>query len=164
MHDALAVRVIERHGGLAQNGEHAVRRQRLPGNQLVERGTVHVLHGDVGDVVLRLHVIDGDDTGVREDACRARFAKQPLAQPGAFLGVADFTQSDGFDGYRTPDGGIRGEVHDAHGAAAQFAHDLISPDAIHQTSVYCTWGRPPGLRGSSRTRLLRYGILTMGAR
>jgi hypothetical protein len=138
MHDALLVGVIEGHGGLAEDGEHAVRGQRLAGDELVERGAVDVLHGDVGDVVLRLHVVDGDDAGMGENAGRARFAEQTLAQAGALLGVADFAEADGLDGDRTADGGIGGQVHDAHGAAAQLAHDLVASDAVHQTySVLC---------------------------
>jgi hypothetical protein len=138
MHDALLVGVIEGHGGLAQNAEHAVRGERLAGNKLVEGGAIDVLHGDVGYVVLRLHVVDGDDAGVGEDPGRTGLAEQALAQAGALLGVADFAEADGFDGNRTADGGIGGQVDDAHGAAAQLAHDLVASDAVHQTySVLC---------------------------
>src|ERR1022692_3606374 len=55
-------------------------------------GSVARLHGDVGEVVLRLHVVDGDDARVGEDAGRAGFAEQPLAQAGALLGVGDFAE------------------------------------------------------------------------
>ena len=138
MHDALLVGVIQGHGGLAENAEHAVRGERLAGNKLVERGPVDVLHGDVGDVVLLLHVVDGDDARMREDAGRAGFAEQALAQPRALLGIRDFPEADGLDGDRTADGGIGGQVHDAHGATAQLAHDLVASDAVHQTySVLC---------------------------
>src|ERR1039457_4489943 len=83
------------------------------------------------------------------EAGRAGFAEQPLAQAGALLGVGDFAEADGFDGDRTADGGIGGQVNDTHGAAAQLAHDLVASDAVHQTySVLCR-----GRRGHGRGRV-----------
>ena len=156
MHDALQMGIVEGHGGLAENSEQAVRGERLAGDKLVERGAVDVLHGDVGDVVLRLHIVDGDDARMREDAGRARFAEQALAQAGTLLGVGDFAEADGLDGDRTADGGIGGQVHDAHGAAAQFAHDFVASDAVHQTySVLCRG--PRGLRVARRCRRFCWG-------
>ena len=105
---------------------------------MVESGAVDVFHGDEGDIVLRLHVVDGDDAGVGEDAGRSGFPKEAFAKAGALLGIGDFTEPDGFDGDRTANGRIGGEIDDAHGAAAELAHDLIASDAVHQTySVLC---------------------------
>ena len=85
--DALLVRVIERRGGLRQDAEHLLGRSAAAaGEHLVERGPIHVLHGDVGQVALLLHVVDGDDAGMRQDAGRSRLPEQPLAQALLLLG------------------------------------------------------------------------------
>ena len=115
------VSVIERRRGLGQNAEHALGRNRLAGlEHLIERRPVHVFHGDVGQVALLLHVVDGDDAGVGEDARRARLAKEAFAQAFLLFGLAARSELNGLDGHWAADVGVDGVVHHAHGAAPQF--------------------------------------------
>ena len=94
-------------------------------------GPSTILHGDVGQVALLLHVVDGDDAGMRQDAGRARLAEQALAQALLLLGIAHVAELDGLDGHRPADIGVDGMVHHTHGAAAQFPDDLVAPDTVH---------------------------------
>ena len=136
VHDALGMRVVQRHRGLPQDAEHAfgVERRRLA-QHLVQRRPIHVFHGDVGQVALLLHIVNGHDSRMREHARRSRLAEQPLAHAVDLLGLAIVPEMDRLDGHRTADIGIDGMVHHAHGAAAQLPDDLIAPDAIHSFLV-----------------------------
>ena len=142
MDDAFLVRIVERHGGLSQDAEHPLGRNGLRFRQhLVERRPIDVFHGDIGQLALLLHVVDGDDSGVRQDARRPRFPKQALAQPVLFLGIAPSAEMDGLDGHRPADIGVDGVVHHPHGAPPQFPDDLISPDALHPVLVIAHEGK-----------------------
>ena len=141
MHDAFGVGEIERGGGLAQDPKNLIRRDGLglgilrPIKHGLYGGAIDELHGDEGESVFLIHVINGDDVGMRQDAGGARFAKQTLAQTVALFGVIDLTEANGFDGDGAPDGGVDGLIDDAHGTAAQLFDDLEAPDPIHQISV-----------------------------
>ena len=101
------------------------------GENGVEGGPVHVLHGDVGDVALLLDVVDRDDAGMGKDAGRAGLAEEALAEALLLLGAAGGAEGNGFDGDRAADIGVDGMVDHTHGAASQFPDDFVSPDAIH---------------------------------
>src|ERR1039458_4544513 len=71
--------VVQRHRGLPQDTEHALGAERLRGAQhLVQRRPIHVFHGDVGQVALLLHIVNGHDSRMREHARRSRLAEQAL--------------------------------------------------------------------------------------
>ena len=71
-----AMSVVQRHGGLGENAEHAVRRQRLRLREhLVQGGPVDIFHGDVSQIALLFHIVDGDDAGMGQDAGGARLAE-----------------------------------------------------------------------------------------
>ena len=73
--------VVERHGRLSENAEHQVGLEgRLFRKQLVERRPIDVFHGDVSQIALLLHVVDGDDPRVGQDTGRASFPEQALAE------------------------------------------------------------------------------------
>ena len=109
----------------------AASERRLLGKQLVERRPVDVFHGDVGQLALLLDVVDGDDSGMREHAGRAGLAEEPLAQALLLFRLAAAAELDGLDGDGAADVGVDGVIDHAHGAAAQFPDDFVSPDAIH---------------------------------
>src|ERR1019366_2822901 len=132
VHDALAVRVIQGHGGLPEDAEHALRRERPgPGEKLVERGTIDIFHGDIGQIVLLFDIVDGGDSGMRENAGRASLAEKALAHAFLIFGLGDGAQIDGLDGDRTADIGVDGVVDLTHGPAYQFPYDLVPYDTVH---------------------------------
>ncbi len=98
---------------------------------LVQRRPVHIFHRDVRDVALLVHIVDGDDPRVREHPRRSRLAKQPLAHAVELFRLPRVAEADRLDRHRPADIRVDGMVHHTHGAAAQLAHDFISPDAIH---------------------------------
>ena len=93
--------VVQRHRGLPQDGEDLVARDRhRPGQHVIERGPVYEFHGDIGQVALLLHVVNGDDARVGTGCppARARLTEQPLAQPRTLLRIRDLAQPDSLDG------------------------------------------------------------------
>ena len=143
VNDALLVGVVEGVGGLRQDAEHPLRRHgSLFRQPLIHGRPVHVLHGDVRQVVLLLHVVNGDDAGMGEDSRRSRFPEKALPQAFLLFRGALFAQLDGLDGHRPPDVRIDGVVHHAHGATAQLSDDLVSPNTIHTSSSHSTRRTP----------------------
>src|SRR5438876_4974966 len=91
----------------------------------------HKLHGDISQIALLGHIVNGDDAGMRENARGARLAKQALALLATLIRVAEFAEADRLDGDFPAYGRIQSAVHDAHGAAPEFTQDLISADLLH---------------------------------
>jgi len=129
MHDAFAVGVVEGGRGLAKNAQHARAGEGLGrGEDLFERRPVDVRHRDVGEAVGFVHVVNGDDVGVRENARRTRLAEQALTQFFALAVVVDIDDADGLDGDGAPDGRVFGVIHHTHGATAELTDDLVTAD------------------------------------
>ena len=134
--DALGVSVIESRPSLAQDGEQPARFERLAGgHDVLEGRAVDILHRDISDAVLLGHVVNGDDVGMRQHPGRAGLAEETLAQFLALLSAVDVAQADGFDGDGAADGGIGGQVHDSHSAAADFLDDTVPANTVHQVLV-----------------------------
>ena len=138
VHDALAVRVVERGSGLAENSQHPRPGKRLVGRQnLFEGGPVHVGHRDIGEAIVLVHVVDRHDIRVREDARRTRFHEQPFAQLFAVPFLVNIADADRFNGNGAADDRVGSAIHHAHGAAAQFARDPVAPDPFPDCLFHC---------------------------
>ena len=132
VHDAFAMRVIERPRGLAQQAEQRLALRRMAcAEQFFQRWSVDVLHEDVRHALFFRDVVNRDDVGMREDAGRLRLAEQPVAHAAALGLVREVGQADGLDGDYTADGGVLGLIDNAHGASAEFLADLITPHLSH---------------------------------
>ena len=79
-------------------------------------------------------VIYGDDVGVVHHAGEDGLMLGALEHLG-FLDAVHI-QAHGFESYGAADVGINGLVHDAHGAFAQFALDLVSADLFRQSQRF----------------------------
>ena len=121
VHDAAAVRGIERSGDLGAEGEHLVDGQRPFPQPVGERLALEVLHDQEVDAVLVSHVEEGADVGVLEARDRLGLALQPLLELGAVRQV----RGQHLDRDRALEPGVAGAVHLAHAAGAGGLFDSI---------------------------------------
>ena len=114
MNDAALVGAVEGaarlHGvdELERDGQRSTVR-----DDLLEALTFNEFHGDVGDVVLFAHIVDGDDVGVLQPAGGLGLAVKALEQTG----IGGHASGDGLDGDEAVDDRIASAVDHAHGAA-----------------------------------------------
>jgi hypothetical protein len=128
---ALLVSVVDRvaqrgdHAlGLVERHAHALRAQ--PAQARVERLSGNVLHDHVGHAVLDVEVDDLHDVGVAQRRDQARLAAETVDEA---LGVGQ-VRMDEFDGDRTPEAGLRAQVHVGHAAAPQQPAHLVAAQAL----------------------------------
>ena len=77
MHDAVSVRIIQRHGNLPDDPQQRAHIRPRRGLQHgFERDAIHQFHDDIGEIVLPAGVEDGDDARVVENAGRADLAQK----------------------------------------------------------------------------------------
>src|SRR5580692_9617483 len=89
-----------------------------------------IFHRDICKSTLFPHIIDGDDVRMIETSRSFRFSKETGSRFGEF-GFAEFTcEGDGLDRDGAINGGIAAEIDDPHGASADFALELISPETL----------------------------------
>ena len=129
MHDAVAMRRVERQREVAQNALHFGRRQRVfATHALGQRFAVHVLHDDVDerrivgstrrrDFAERVH---GHDVRVAQARRHARFATETLAM---LLGRRELVPQN-LDRDQAMQRDVARKEHDAHSAASDLADDL----------------------------------------
>ena len=101
-------------------------------NHRAERFAGHELHGDERVPLVFADVEDGDDVGVFETAGRARFLHEPRADVAVLELVADQ-----FDGERTPEHRVLGQIQAAHAALAQEPLDLVSSNSRRERLRVC---------------------------
>ena len=87
VHDAPAVRLVEGVGDLDRVPERPVQRHRAPGQPLLQRLALQVLHHQVVDAVVLPDVEDRTDVRVAQGGQRLRFALEPLLQRGIARGA-----------------------------------------------------------------------------
>ena len=135
MKDAEQVRGGETVGNLDAGGENQLQAGRTFGNHLVQRFARDVLHDDIGFVFAAglgwrfAHVVDGADVGMVDRRGQSRLAE---------LRGTDLLQRQRAALEQLEDDGplqqrIRGQIHDAAAARANFADELVVPDcaALH---------------------------------
>jgi hypothetical protein len=81
VHDALAVRVVERARELAQHVQDLAAGNAAALLHLLQRSALEIPHHDVGGVALPVEVVDGEEMGVLEAGDEPRFALEALAEP-----------------------------------------------------------------------------------
>ncbi len=115
VHEALAVRVVDRESGVAhERGERA----RAGALELGERDAVDELHRDRA----LARVVHRRDVRVRQLRGGERLAREPLARRGAQArAVGEHLERDAPAQFA-----VERLVHDAHAAAAELAHDLVA--------------------------------------
>ena len=126
MHDAEAVRVIERIGHLRDDVGDGGERQTPAAHHVLQALAFKKLHRDEGYAGVFAELIDGDDIGVIEAAGRFRFAQKTLF---------DFSQNflrqlgvERLERDRTLDRGVEAVIHRAHRAAAELGDDLVAAE------------------------------------
>ena len=86
------------------------------------------LHGDIGHIVVFSDIINRNDVGVRELACRFGFAEKLVFNLGQLLGF-DIGIIKGFDGHFTIDARVITQKNGAHGAMAQLLDNFITSES-----------------------------------
>ena len=124
MHDAEAVRVIERIGHLRDDVGDGGERQTPAAHHVLQALAFKKLHRDEGYAGVFAELVDGDDIGVIEAAGRFRFAQKTLF---------DFSQNflrqlgvERLERDRTLDRGVEAVIHRAHRAPAKLGDDLVA--------------------------------------
>ena len=134
-------------GGVEEVGRgQRPRRQLLP-----QRLARHVLADDAEGAVELLEGVDGGDAGVGQAGRGPRLA----AQAPATALVPDEPRGQRLDGDAPAEPRVLGEVHDAHAAFAELAHDPVGTEPPAR--------RQPGPAGfAGRGRVLRRGRHDLG--
>ena len=104
---------------------------RLRGQQMVQGRTIDELHGDIGDVVLLAHLVDGDDGRMGEHPGRTRLPVEPFAVGGPLFGIDDVLQANDFEGHGALNDRVHGAIDDTHSTAPDFRLDLIGSQSLH---------------------------------
>ena len=145
MDDALFVCVVERGGGLPQNGKRVFTSDRLRVVQdFFERRTIHALHEDIGQPVFFGDVVNGDDIGMRQHPGGLSLTKQTFAQPFAFGFVGEIREPDGLDRDDPADRGILRTVNHPGRSTAELAQNPVSADLIHaNAAILSGWQNSP---------------------
>src|ERR1700675_427652 len=92
----------------------------------LEAAAFHKLHGDVVKAVFFAGIENDDDIGVGQQSSSARFRLKSGEKLGASKAGAFGAEFDGLNGDGATDDGVHGFVDDTHGAAAQFADNLVT--------------------------------------
>ena len=121
VHDAAAVRRIQRIGDLDAQLHNPLRRQRLVFDAVLQRGPFQQLHGDEVLVALAANVVDGANVRVVEGGRGPRFALETLQR----LRVPGDLRRQELEGDKAAQARVLRLVDDAHAAAAQLFQYLI---------------------------------------
>ena len=121
MNDAARVRGGKRVGHLHGVAQEVRDAQARPSNERVERLPGDVLHHDEVGVAVPTDVVNGDDAGVVQGACRLRLSDKALRGSGS----CDFVGGQDLDGDVAVQPRIARLVDDAHAAFAEPGFDLV---------------------------------------
>ena len=138
MHDALAVRVVERVGDGAQQAYAVVELDRSAESR-GERAALDVLADDVGHAVLLGVVEDGKDVGMLQAGDRDRLAVEASFEARLLdEKVGQHLESD-----LALEGRLVSAIHGRHAAPSKLAEDLVRPKAGTRLELH---GRDHGPR------------------
>jgi len=160
VHDALAVRVVERVGHLARDAERLAAGYLMVAHQPVpQRLARHERHHVEQQPVGLAGIVDRQDVRVLQPGGDFDLAQEPLGADGRRqLGAEQL------DGHAPPVLAVEGAVHDGHATVTHFRLDLVAiaqrvlqsvPDALHRfPRPKCPNGRPVRV-GSHNVRQTR---------
>ena len=121
MHDAGVVRVLEPVTDLAQVAPRGQRVQRAALHEIAQRSAADQRHGQVGDALGHLEVVDREDVRVVELGERLRLSLEPLDEAL----VLEQLRRQRFQRDLTSERLLHGSVHDRHAASAEAFDDLV---------------------------------------
>ena len=90
-------------------------------DQAAERIALHVLHGDVVDIVDGFDSVDRNNVGVVESRGRLGFQNQAGAPPG----VKVIASGQSLESDHSAEAGVAGTVHDTHAPLAELFENLV---------------------------------------
>ena len=132
MDDADVMRVVETGADLLDEGQLLRQRERLPPlDQLAERRPVHVLHRDERLMVVVADLVDGHEVFVSQVRGGARFPQEPLQQL-----LVGHRLPEHFDGDVAIEIRIAAQIHRAHAAVPETAHDVVLGDLRRRLSQF----------------------------
>ena len=146
VHDAAAVRGVERRGDLGRVLERRRDRHRPLRNQPVQPRAVHQLHRDERRPIVLVDVVDGDDVRVVERRSRTGF----LDEAALAIGIGRRFGRQHLYRDRASEPGVVGGVNDAHTAAADFCANAVVRNLFvgHQGWIIAGAREPgSGIRG-----------------
>src|SRR5579862_312892 len=127
MNDVAVVGELQGAAGLFHDAENAGEREELTGiEEALKAFAFDEFHGDEEDAVFFASVENDHDVGMGEEAGGARFGLETGEEFGSAESGARFGELESFYGDGTADDWIVGAINDAHGAAAEFAGDLVA--------------------------------------
>jgi hypothetical protein len=124
--DAFGMRGIERVGNFDSERENQFRFQRTPGDAVLQRHAVEILHGDEVLTLPLVNLEDHADIGVvqrRSGLCFALEAGMSLRVLGDFIGQE-------FQGDEAMQLHVLGFIDDTHPPAAEFFDDPVVGDGL----------------------------------
>jgi hypothetical protein len=124
VHDAAAVRLVERVGDFDSNAQSLVWRQRLARQARGQGFAFQVLHHQEVHAVLAADIVENADVGVLQ----ARDGPGLTLKPGAEIRIRTEVGGKDFDGDGALQPRVARLVDLAHAARAQCADDLIRPE------------------------------------
>ena len=150
MHHLLLVRESQGIRDPRHQIQYLARLQQIAVRRVIAQvAPLEVFHCNIRKAALFSHIIDGHDVRMVEPPGGFGLAEEP--RPG-FIEFAfdEFAgQRNRLDRDQAVDGGVAAEVHDAHGAAAVLAFELISSEARNRRHAAgaCLAGRRRGGSG-----------------
>ena len=114
---------------------------------------LQIFHRDIGESAFLAHIIDRHDIRMIEAPRSFGLPKEPRSRFGE-LRIAELAgERDGFDRDQAIDGGIAAQVDDAHGAAADFALELVAAETLRflpPPAAARAWPLPRGAAAATR--------------
>ena len=126
MHDAFAVRNIERVADLDAYVDDLVQRQRVSFDLLVQTLAFQQLHGDEMLAVAFLDSVNRADVGMVECRGGARLLLEALQRVGVLLEIL----GQELKGHVAGELGVLSFIHHPHATGAQFFHDRVVKNAF----------------------------------
>jgi hypothetical protein len=129
MHDAFAVRGVERVGNFDAEVEQRFEFERASADRMFQSFSVEAFHGQVGVAGVLADVVNGADVGMVQRGSSFRLAAETFES----LRVARQIFREKFQRDETIQAGVLRFVHDAHATAAKlFDHAVMRNRAVNQ--------------------------------
>ena len=126
MNDAFGMRRVQRVRNLNRQCQQHVQFHRTPGDQVLQRHAIQILHGDESLAVLLANFVNGADVGMVQRGSRLRLALKAAERRG-ILGhfIGQKLQCD-----KPPQPRVFGLVDHAHAAAAQLLQNAVMRNGL----------------------------------
>jgi hypothetical protein len=106
--------------------KHLLKRQRLAGNAMLQRGTFHEFHGNKRLAVLLVNFVDRANVGMIQRGRRARLSTKTFQ---SLWNLGQVVRKK-FKSDKPAEGGILGLVDNTHTTAAQLFDDSVVRDSL----------------------------------